>query len=391
MGMAQTNCRHFNGYKPCPKNLHCDASCSSLAPVRERILLVHLEALGAVLRSTSLVAAIKRRYPSSHLTWVTKAPAQALLQNISNIDRVLTLNPEDILKLSALEFDLALVVDKSLVAAGLLRQTKVHEVRGFIVDRGHGAIVPANAAAEELWQLGLSDEAKFFQNQKTEQRLVHESLELGAYRRDEYQVDFTPEEQSLAQVRRQLWGKVDRPILGINTGCSPTLPDKKLSVTGHRQLIARILKSPRFEGSPIVLLGGPEDRARNEAIAQGLPVILSPTERGLRDGLVSVSACDLIFSGDSLGMHMAIALGKWVVAWFGPSCAQEIDLYDRGRKIQTAAPCSPCWKRVCHKPVMCYDQVDLNQALLALEEGLQWLTLSSKPRFPEISSSPSPY
>lgn len=388
--MAQTNCRHFTGYKPCPKNLHCDANCASLAPVRERILLVHLEALGAVLRSTSLVAAIKRRYPSSHLTWITKAPGQALLQNIATIDRVLTLNPEDLLKLSALEFDLALVVDKSLVAAGVLRQTKVHEVRGFNADAGHGAIVPVNAAAEEVWQLGLSDEAKFFQNKKSEQRLVHESLELGQYRRDEYRVDFTLEEQSLTQVRRQLWGKAGRPILGINTGCSPTLPDKKLSVTGHRQLIARILKSPPFEGSPIVLLGGPEDRARNEAIAQGLPVILSCTERGLRDGLVSVAACDLIFSGDSLGMHMAIALGKWVVVWFGPSCAQEIDLYDRGRKIQTAAPCSPCWKRVCHKPVMCYDQVDLNQALLALEEGLQWLISSSKPHFPEISSSPSP-
>jgi heptosyltransferase-2 len=103
-----------------------------------------------------------------------------------------------------------------------------------------------------------------------------------------------------------------------------------------------------------------------------------------------MAAVDLVFSGDSLGMHMAIGLKKWVVAWFGPSCEQEIDLYGRGRKIMTKAPCSPCWRRVCEKPVMCYDQVDFKQAAEALAEGKVWLTSSSKPHSPEISFSPSP-
>ena len=46
-----------------------------------------------------------------------------------------------------------------------------------------------------------------------------------------------------------------------------------------------------------------------------------------------MNACDIVVSGDSLGMHMAIGLKKWVVAWFGPTCHQEIDLYDRGAKF----------------------------------------------------------
>ena len=120
-------------------------------------------------------------------------------------------------------------------------------------------------------------------------------------------------------------------------------------------------------------------------------MIQSPTRKGLRDGLASVEACDLIFSGDSLGMHMGIALKKWVVAWFGPTCAQEIDLYGRGVKVMTKATCSPCWKRVCSQPVMCYDQVDFDQALNGLSKGIEWLTLSSKQHFPETSFSPSPY
>ena len=43
---------------------------------------------------------------------------------------------------------------------------------------------------------------------------------------------------------------------------------------------------------------------------------------------VTVAACDMVVSGDTLGMHMAIARGKFVVAWFGLSCAQEIDLFE---------------------------------------------------------------
>lgn len=341
------------------------------------------------MRSTSLLPAMARRYPGAHITWITKAPA--LLKHVEQIDRLLTLDSEDLLKLAALEFDVALVIDKSLVAEGLLRQTRVKEVRGFVTEPTHGAIVAASVAADELWQLGLSDHAKFFVNQKTEQQLVHEALELGPFTRDEYIVSFSDEEKSLRDVRRTLWSRGQAPIIGINTGCSGVLPHKKLSIEGHRQLLQLLQQHPVLSLSPVVLLGGREDSERNEAIAPDHSVILSPSTRGLRDGLVSVAACDLVVSGDSLGMHMAIGLGKWVVAWFGPSCAQEIDLYGRGRKILTQAPCSPCWKRDCHKAIMCYDQVDFAHVIGALEEGLQWHISSSKPPSPAISFSPSPY
>lgn len=355
----------------------------------QRILVVHLEALGAVLRSTSLLAAIKRKYPFSHITWLTKAPAQHLLAHIPDIDRVLTTASEDVLQLSALEFDVALIIDKSLVATGLLKQTYAREVFGFKAN-SHGAVLPANREAQELWEIGLSDETKFYKNQKTEQRLVHEALALGEFRRDEYVVKLSATENDLVGARRRLWQSGIWPILGINTGCSAVLPAKRLSVDGHRKLIRTIRTDARLSRLPIVLLGGPEDKERNEAIAHGLQVIVSPTQRGLRDGLVSVAACDLIFSGDSLGMHMGIALKKWVVAWFGPSCAQEIDLYGRGEKILTQSPCSPCWKRVCNEPIMCYDQLDFSQVRYALDEGIQWHISSSKPHIPAISFSPSP-
>ncbi|MGE0526810.1 MAG: glycosyltransferase family 9 protein [Bdellovibrionales bacterium] len=387
--MQEIHCRHFNGYKPCGKSDVCSrGTCTSYQSVHERILMVHLGALGAVLRSTSLLAAIKRKYPRSHITWITKAPAHHLLQGLNSIDRVLTLDPEDLLSLSALHFDLAFVIDKSLVAEGLLRRCGADEVRGFRADAS-GAIVPANSQARELWEIGLSNQKKFFINTKTEQHLVHEALALGPYTRDEYQIALSTAEIQQVESRRRQWSPEGAPIIGINTGCSGVLPAKRLSVEGHRALISKILRDSRFAGCSLVLLGGPEDTERNELMAKGLPVTLSPTTRGLRDGLASVAACDLVMTGDSLGMHMAIGLKKWVVAWFGPSCAQEVDLYGRGEKVRTLAPCSPCWKRVCQQPVMCYDQVDFDHCMTALSEGLCWLTSSSKPHSREISSSPS--
>ncbi|MGE4132505.1 MAG: glycosyltransferase family 9 protein, partial [Bdellovibrionales bacterium] len=201
--MAEIDCRHFNGYKPCAKNETCDRTrCSHFESVRQRVLIVHLEALGAVLRSTALIPAIKRKYPKSTITWVTKAPADQLLMGLPDVDRVLTTDASGLLSLSALQFDVGLVVDKSLQAAGVLSHTKVERVFGFRTN-SFGAIVPANGEALELWNLGLNDQKKFFENKKSEAQLVHEALNLGEYRRDQYQVNLSVSEMAESFRRRE--------------------------------------------------------------------------------------------------------------------------------------------------------------------------------------------
>ena len=328
--------------------------------------MIHLGALGAVVRSTSLLKAVKRKYPGAMLTWVTDAPAHHLLKNHPGIDRVLTTSEADLLQLGALEFDVALVIDKSLKAMGVLKKTQAEQVFGFTVNARNGAIVPATSAANELWNLGLDNNQKFFVNQKPETQLMIEALELGPFKRDEYWLPLASDEQESVEKRRVRWlGEEKNFVIGLNTGCSNVISYKKLTIEYHRLLIQRLAQN--YPTAQIVLLGGPEDTERNRRIAYGLPVLQTPTESGLRDGLVSVAACDIVVTGDSLGMHMAISQHKQVVAWFGPTCAHEIDLYDRGMSILTKSPCSPCWKRACEKSIMCYDQVSLEEILNAVE------------------------
>lgn len=377
--MYQTNCRFFSGYKPCGFSEDCNENCLKKDIIVSRILIIHLGAMGAVLRSTALLPAIHKKHPRAHVTWVTASPMNQLLKSDPLIDRVLTLNSSDMLTLSALEFDFAYVIDKSLEASGVLRHTKADIVNGFISDIKTGTILPANPEALELWELGLSNQKKFYENKKTENKLMHEALNLGQYKRDSYRLIFSDNEATEIQRRSKLWRlNPNQFIIGFNTGCGPLMPAKKWSIDFHRALIKELL----IRGyKNIVLLGGPDDDARNKAIAKNLPVILSSTQDGVRDGAISVAACDIVVTGDSFGMHLAIAAKKQVVAWFGPSCSHEIDLYDRGIMLNAKVNCSPCWKRSCNKENMCYDSVselDVVNAIAKLEDKIMNQAENSK-------------
>ena len=378
------NCRHFNGYKPCGLSVDCSQACESYDRVLNRILIVHLGALGAVLRATSILPAIHRKFPKAHVTWVTSRPAEKLLHGNGLLDRVLTLDTEDLLALESLSFDVGICIDKSPTAFGAFKRAQVDYALGFGIDPGTGAVIPLNSSATPLWNLGLSNQKKFFENVKPETQLMVEAFDLGRYQKDEYILQLSVSEQDEVESKRGRWILGDRPIIGINTGCAATIKAKRLSVEAHRRLI-QVLRT-RFPENSIVLLGGPEDEERNREISQGLGVVLSDTTKGLRDGLTSVGACDVVISGDSLGMHMAIALKKWVIPWFGPTCAHEIELYGRGSAILADIPCAPCWKRDCGKEVMCYDKVDFNKIIVEVKKGLNWSILLSRQHFLEMRS-----
>ena len=134
-----------------------------------------------------------------------------------------------------------------------------------------------------------------------------------------------------------------------------------MTVEQHMDLIERLLSYNKYK---IILLGGPEDTQRNEVIAQpfGDKIINTPSTMGIRRGVCFENLADLIITGDSFGMHIAIALKKYVIAWFGLSCWTEIDLYDRGVKLfPKDLFCSPCWKKACPYNLECVQQIDLKQ------------------------------
>lgn len=350
------DCRHFSGYKPCRYHRPCEG-CPHHARPDPDVLLINLDALGDVLRTTALVAALRRVHPQARLTWLTRPRAAALLQNNPQVDRVLALSEESIVELRARRFDLLLNVDKSPVSGGLAMVVEAAEKRGFGLDPG-GAIVPLNPSARYLYDTGLDDDLKFRRNTRTEPEMLAEALGF-PYHRDEYVLVLAEHERAPGPRRK----------VGFNTGCSPGYPYKKLPLHVQEEAIRRLAI---HLGEPVLLLGGPEDEGRNAALAAALGPLAerTPTGLGLRRGAAEVDRCEVVVTGDSLGMHIAIALKKHVVAWFGVTCPQEIELYGRGVKLLADVTCSPCWRSTCDNEPKCFDRVPVDWIVSATLECL---------------------
>lgn len=367
------DCYWFTGYKPCMYKRSC-TDCPHHRPVKERILIISLEAMGAVLRSTCLLPAIKRQYPHSHISWITLPMSRPLLESNPLIDRLLVVKADTIAVLNYLEFDILYAVDKSLEAGALAELVQAKKKRGFGLTQT-GVIRPLNEAASYQYQVGLDDNLKFYINQKPETQQLTETMEL-KWQRDPYIFHLSQEERKIVNERREAilskFTNKPKAIIGYNTGCSILFPYKKFSL----EFAVKLLKMWRscFPDCPILLLGGPEDSQRQIAMKENFKddemVINTPTNDGLRSGILWIDVADIVLSGCSLGMHIAIALQKWVIAWFGVSCIQEVDLYERGVKLQAEVSCSPCWKKSCEKEVKCYDMVSLSSIEKATKELL---------------------
>lgn len=273
------------------------------------------------------------------------------------------------LLLQTVEFDEMICLDKSLTGGALASQAKAKIKHGFGVG-SDGSIIPFNSHANELFEMGLDDEIKFLKNQKTMDQLLVELVGLKYEEPRRYELHLSDEEWVQVGIRRAGFSK-QGPILGINVGCSPTYPYKKLSVPHLERLLERLFQVLPSDVA-VVLLGGIEDTDRVRMLKAKFPwAIETATTLGLRDGAQSVAACDVVFTGDSLGLHLSVALGKRVVVWFGPSCAQEIELFGLGEKVVSTLSCSPCWKRECHKVNRCNDLISLTEITDRLLEQIE--------------------
>jgi heptosyltransferase-2 len=353
-------CKHFTGFKPCFPSTECYKECVSHEPLGTTILIINLDAMGNVLVTTSILPALKRKYPESTITWMTLKNAAPLLQNNRYIDHVYVWEPESWLILGEMKFDLVLNVDKSLRSCAFAMRVRGKKKMGFGLNRD-GVIIPLNKEARENYLLGLDDRLKFRENRKTVGRILAETAGL-KYLGDEYVLELTPDEQEFCSSYREERGIGKHElVVGFNTGCSDLYPNKKMTIDQHVGLINRLSAVP---GIRPVLIGGPEDTMRNAEIVRqvGSKVINTPTTDGLRKGLCYINICDVVISGDSFGMHAAIGLKKQVIAWFGVTSAAEVNIYDRGEKlVPEGLECSPCWKKQCPYNLECIGMIDLER------------------------------
>jgi heptosyltransferase-2 len=361
------SCKRFNGYKPCYPDHDCwKDGCKDNLPIGTKILIINFDAMGDVLMTTAQLASLKRKFPESTIHWVTLKIAAPLLIYNEYIDQVFVYDAESISILSQIKYDYVMNVDKSQRSSALLNSVNAKLKLGFGLDE-NGKIIPINKGAYYNYELGMDNHLKFKVNQRTGQHYLAETFEV-EYSRNDYVFNFSDDELKFIDEYKASVGLNDGDkIVGFNTGCSLLFPNKKMTVAQLIHLIDKLLVKKKYK---IVLFGGPEDFDRNEEIYSHFhgKIINTPTNDGVRKGACYESIADIVVTGDSFGMHLAIALKKYVIAWFGVSCWNEIDLYDRGIKLfPEFLECSPCWKQQCPYNLECIEQIDLNRIINEIE------------------------
>jgi heptosyltransferase-2 len=331
-----------------------------------RVLVLKIGALGDVLRTTPILRALTAGPEPVHVTWVVGADGVPLLQGHPRIDRLLVPGWETSARLGVEAFDLVLSLDKDPYPTALATRTAASVARGFGRD-ANGSLVPLHETARYAWDLGLSDRLKFFESDRTYQDVIFEVAGL-EWEGQEYDVPAIEDhrEAGAAALPAGLRAEAD-PLVGLNTGAGGVFANKAWTVDGYVELAKRL----SADGCRVALLGGSDERGRNTRIAElsgGAAIDTGVHSLPLFAGVVA--ACDAVVTGDTLGMHLAIAAGVPVVVVFGSTCAQEIELYGRGEKVVTPIDCHPCYRRTCDVEPSCQDRIEVGDVYAAVQRVL---------------------
>jgi len=368
-----SDCRHYRGDRPCLHNRLC-SGCSHYAPYQHRICIIKLGALGDVVRTLCILPELHRRYPDAHVTWVSKPNGVSMIANHPMIARTMPFDPMTCMILGQEQFDVVLCLDKEPAPCALANTINAVTRLGVGLTE-FGTPEPVNIEAERYFHLGLSDDLKFLQNSKGYPQLVYEALGW-TYRGQRYELPVLETAATdVAQLLTTRGRRSEQPMLGLNVGAGTVFANKMWPVSRQVQLVRRLRSS--YGHVQILLLGGPSERSIIDEILRQLAasgdaegVIDAGTDHDEQHFIALVDACDVMFSGDTMAMHVALARGKRVVVFFGPTCEQEIDLFGHGEKLIAATPCSPCYKRTCDQGDVCLESVSMSDAVQAIARAL---------------------
>jgi ADP-heptose:LPS heptosyltransferase len=350
------DCRFFAGDRPCVfhKESGVLCTCDRYDKVEERLLIVKLDAMGDVLRSTALLPPLMEAHPKASITWITRKESVPLLKGNRYITEVLELGPEALAHLQVRSFDRVINLDASKTSAALATAARSTRKDGFVLDE-RGFVQATNDAARSWLETGIFDDFKR-QGTATYQDRMADILGLRG-RPHQYVFELGEAEIAAGRAHLETLGvRLDRLIIGLNTGAGGRWPLKQWREDGYVDLIGRI---SRVQDVQFVLLGGPGERERNNRLAAAAAVRLYDPgcDNPVRHFAAMLRHCDVVVTGDTLAMHLALSLQRRTVILFGPTSAPEIDLYNLGEKVVPDMACLSCYKNACDFVPNCMDLI----------------------------------
>ena len=365
------NCRYFLGDRPCVwhKKEGSLCECAHYEPVHGSLLLIKLDAMGDVLRTTCLLPAIAHAWPGTRISWITRPESVPLLRHNPYLTEVIPYGTDALIYVSSQIFDRVINLDAGKLSAALATMTQAKERIGYTL-HDDGYVVATNTAAEEWLQMGVFDDLKRA-NQRTYQEIMCSILGLPPQGM-QYVLELTEREKQAGQDHLRALGlDLTKTILGIHTGGGGRW---RLKQWHEESFIALLQQLVHVLGShtQIVLFGGPLERERNHRIREMVNASLydAGCDNEVRHFAALIRCCIVVVSGDSLAMHVALAMGRRVAVLFGPTSHTEIELFGLGEKVIPNLDCLVCYKQECNFVPNCMDSISVEMVAQAIVRQL---------------------
>jgi heptosyltransferase-2 len=337
----------------------------------KRILIIRLGSMGDVLLTTPLIRMVKSRYPEAKIDFLVKKAYESLLRTNRHLNRLLLFSPEKglpeirriIQRIRETGYDAIIDLQVNLrsfifrILSGGKKRVRYRPKRWrrFLlvsfrknIDEKYRPI-PLRFL-ESVFSWGVEDDGLGLELEVEESARRAVSLKLGKSTNGER-------------------GK----IVVLAPGASrytKRWPAKKFADVGRY-----------FErrGNRIVLVGGEQDRGICEEVARGLEA--SPLDfagqLSLQETAAVIADSDLLVSNDTGIMHMSCALGKPVVAIFGPT-THHLGFHPFRTSsiiVEKQLPCRPCSYHGTDKcprhHFRCMEQIQSIDVIRAAEELLK--------------------
>ena len=337
-----------------------------------RILIIKPSSLGDIVHALPVLRAIRKAHPKAHIAWLVNRGFAPLLEGHPLLDEVI---PFDRVEYGNMARSLgALLAFIRFVRAIRRRQFDlVVDLQGLFRS---GFLALASGAPRRVGFASAREFAPAFYSRRVDgQRHALHAVDLNlrlaramGWPADNLQFPLGLGAEGL-EAARALLAEVAGRSLGAFTAVIPGTrwESKRWRADRFAALIDR-LASEAFP--PVVVVGGPNDRAFADEIlaaCRSTPIdLVGRTSLRTLTGVIALA--QTVVCHDSGPMHLAAALGKPVVALFGPTNPGRTGPYcDSAQIVALPLPCAPCYSRTC--PLShhnCMQQLDVEMVWQAI-------------------------
>jgi heptosyltransferase-2 len=264
-----------------------------------KTLIIKLGALGDVVRTTPLLRVLK-----GDVVWVAAREALPLLPR-RRLAAALSL--EAAAALSRTRFDLVLSLDEDRRAAALASRVEAGRLVGTYLDSGRTLrYTPDSSSWFDMSLVSRLGRTAADRRKLANTRTYQDHLFAMLGRR------FSGEEYMIGPAPRSRKRRSRPPLVGLDARAGARWPMKRWP--GYRSLARRLEKD-------------------------GFRTVFFRRRTRLKDFADDIAACDLMVCGDTLAMHLALALKLRAVALF--LCTSPAEIHGYGRLVKVV---SPLWR-----------------------------------------------